>query len=812
MLMQIADSPVDWPSLYADIETRGDIPYASSQTIDAVHATFQGMYLDLAEIKQALTASGMNPPLVTVHADVLNIPEDTTWLAQDILLLYARRIQAGAGNTINLDYRTEQLASLVVYCTELEGTIRVVATQQDGAAHPMVFPISVPSPTGGVQIRSVDGDPTQLSRTWAQGMASPPTDIFEQALITEFIFASLLYDEHPDIALGQLAWIKNWAGQATELQGLLFRSASLLALLRSQLDARANGAAFVPYLSAKVYTDLAAPFVAQATQYETDLRQLTTQKVVTDDFISLAKTLLDNQTYQSEYAARVQDQAKSNYDNAAAAVAQAQAQFEQAQTAADLAAIDFKDKGIPEWEREKIEEAIIKLGTALITFGVGIAAMFVGDEAAGAASAGAAVEGAEAVAQAAKVGSEIAKLAQQLADVMKQLKKIGEGLKQVYELSKVVVESAGDFANAQDYAKKLERMDLSTDGTDLTATYGWQVYQLNADATLQGPISQGVGYATELKVAVDVVAIYGQALAAAQVAAIQAGQAYAQAAWQHELSVRQQQRLAEEVASLQVGEQPIVSMMQQFYMRYVDAKSSLFAAIEGYRAAYFYWALAQSSIRPSIIDEVGELDSGLESLTAIALDQANALEHFSPPPQVLTSKRIVVDDPAVLGTLRASGTAGWDVGVGAMTFDGFDRVRLSRVRIWLEGAKPGTAGQVNIMISTLGSYQDRFQGTSYQFTSQPLQRDFEYRVSAQRDGTPDWRFDNGTYGYIEVDGVVDHEVSYAYFEPTPFAQWRIDLTAHNPGVDLSGVTKITMEFAGSVIAETSAAAARLANS
>lgn len=805
----VSDAPVDWQSLYHDIASRGEIPFASSQTIDAVHATFQAMYLDLAEIKHALQASGESPPLVTVYADVLHVPDDSSWLVGGALLVYARRIEVGAGVSINLDYRTQQNATVVVFCSELSGVLGVVATTlQDGAPHATPLPISAPPPGGGVQVHAVEGVPTQTPLGWAQGLATTPTVLFEEWLVTEFIFASLLISEQPQIALGQLAWIKNWAGQSLELQGLLFRSSSLLALLSSQINARANGAAFVPYLTSDVYSGLAAAFVDEASQYESQYMQLSTQKVVTDDFISLAKTLLDNQIYQSQYASEVQAQAQANYDHAVAAVQAAQVDFDRAQQAVASAQIDFQDKGIPEWEREKIIEAIVKLASAVITFGVGIAAMFVGDEAAGAASAGAAVEGAEAVEEAAQAGTEIAKLAKELGDVMKQLKKVAEALKKVYELSKEIVAAAGDIAHADAYADKIKQLDVAGGASDLTATFAWQVYRLNADATLQGPIDQGVGYAKELKLAVDAVAIYGQALAAAQLAAVQAGQAYAQAVWQRELSSQQQARLQQEVSSLQVGEQPITAMMQQFYLRYIDAKSSLFAAIESYRASYFYWALEQSSIRPSIIDNVTGLDDGLKNLTAIALDQADALAHFSPPPQTLASKRVVVDDPDVLRALRQDATASWTIDLGELAFDGFDRVRLSRVRVWLEGASAsGSTPQVNVMMSTLGSYLDRLAGTDYQFTSSPLQRDFEYRVSAKRTGTPDWEFDDGSFGYIEVDGVVDEEVSYAYFEPTPFAQWQIDLTAHNPGLDLSGVTKLTLEFAGSVIPETSASAA-----
>jgi hypothetical protein len=809
------EGPIDWRSLYEGIATRGAIPYASSQTIDSARATFQAMYLDLAEIKQTLRAASESPPLVTVYADVLNIPAGTTWLAEDVVVLYARRIQAGAGVKFHLDYRTEQVASLVVFCAELEGTFDVVATTlQEGSPHAATFTIAAPPATGGVQIRAVGGVPTKTSLVWAQGIATTPTDVFREALITEFIYASLLNDEHPEIALGQLAWIKNWAGASPELQGLLFRSASQLALLSSQIDAQANGAAFVPYLTAQVYTKLAAAFVAQASQYESDYRQLSTQQVVTKEFIGLAKTLSENQLYQSEYASKVRAQALANHEHAAAAVGAAEGMFDKAQIAAKLVQIEFEQKGIPAWEERKIAEAVLKLGTAVITFGVAIGAMFVGDGAAGAAAAGAAIEGAAAAEQAAGIGSQIAKLAKELADVMKRLKQTAEVLKKVYELSKEVAAAAKDIAGAQSYAEKLTQMNVAGAGTDLSATYDWQVYRLGADAALEGPIKEGIGYAKELQLAVDTVAIYGQALAAAQLGAIQAGQQYAQAVWQQELSKRQQQRLEAEVGELQQGEQPIVSMMQQLYLRYIDAKSSLFASIEAYRASYFYWALDRSTVRASIIEDVKGLDTGLATLTGTALDWTNALARFSPPPQTLRSKRIVIEDPAVLEALRTEGSATWSVGLAEQTFAGFGRVRLSCVRVWLEGAQPGASERVNVLISTLGSYLDRHAGSDYQFTSKPLQRTFEYGVSTDRGTMPDWKFENGSFGHIEIDGRVDEEVNYAYFEPTPFAQWRIDLalpSLHNTGLDLSGVTKITMELAGSVIPETRAAAAQLAS-
>jgi hypothetical protein len=209
--------------------------------------------------------------------------------------------------------------------------------------------------------------------------------------------------------------------------------------------------------------------------------------------------------------------------------------------------------------------------------------------------------------------------------------------------------------------------------------------------------------------------------------------------------------------------------------------------------------MRSSSINPSIVDGVDGLDTGLKNLTSIALDYQAALEHFDPPPQLMSDKQFVVDDPRVLADLATKGEARWVLPLEAHAFAGFERVRLTRVRVWLDGARLPDGGSVDVRMSTQGNYLDRFAERPFQFTSKPLVRDFEYRVTELQVGTPDWRFPNGSFGYIEVDGVVDDEVSYAYFQPTPFAEWHV--IVRGDGLDLSGVTRLVMQFAGSVIPE-----------
>lgn len=789
---------LDWADFYRGLQARANVPDATITEIDADHAVFQAMYLDLGDIKLALASSGYDPPLVTVVADVLNVPIGCSWsLSGSVLQIRARRLQTTGDFRVNLDFRTAATASLTLYCAELAGRVRAVAVQE--GKEPTVLPIEHPAATGGFQLLLADGVPVKREVGWEQGIPFELPAWFEQSMRTAFIFASLLYSSSPEVAISQYTWLKNWTGYNDEVLGIFLQSCSLLALVSAQVKAAENGAMFVPYLTRTVYGSLAAAYVDEARQYESDFRAMQLQKAVDDQFIALAKSLLANKTYESDYAARLLDLARSNFENAVAATEAARKTLSDAQLKAQLIAIDFEKVGVPEWQREKIAKAVIELGTAVVTFAVGIGAVLLGDPAGGGAAASGAIQGAKAAEQAAKTGSEIAKLAKQLAETMEKLKKIGEALNKVYELASVVVKVVGDIQKARSYADQMRDMNAGLDGADLTAGYEWQVYQQAADASLQGPVDLGIQFADELKLAVDAVAVYGQALAAAQAAAIEAGQRYATVSLQVQLARQQQNELQRYVDALVKGEVAPAALMQRFYERYLNAKTGLFTAIQGYRASYYYWALRPSTVKPSIVDGVDQLDTGLKNLTAIALDTQTALEFFDPPPQELSDKRFAITDQAVLQTLANHAEGRWVLPARAGTFAGFDRVRLTLVRLWLEGAKVRDGGSVRVRMSTQGNYLDRYQGKEYQFTSKPLVRAFEYRVTQKRSGTPDWRFPDGSYGYVEVDGKVDNEVSYAYFQPTPFGEWHVSVTGDN--LDLSGVTRVVMQFAGSVIPE-----------
>ena len=215
-----------------------------------------------------------------------------------------------------------------------------------------------------------DGVPAKSAITWAQGVPVELPGWFEQAMRTEFIFGSVLYDAHPELAISQFGWLKNWTGYNAEVLGIFLQSSALLALLTAQVKATENGTTFVPYLSRTVYGELARAYVDEARQYESDYRALQTQRVVDEHFIALAKTLLANKTYESEYATELLAQAKRNFDHAVAATEKAEKTLTDAQSRAQLVAIDFEKIGVPAWKREQIVKAVIDIGTSVVTFAV----------------------------------------------------------------------------------------------------------------------------------------------------------------------------------------------------------------------------------------------------------------------------------------------------------------------------------------------------------------------------------------------------------------------------------------------------------
>jgi hypothetical protein len=798
----------DWSSYYSDLQKKGNVPNASAAIINKNSAIFRDLYLDLATIKDNIRTSGFTPAMITIYADVLNISDFTNvLLASTGMVIYARRIEVSGSATIILDYQNDAMAQVVIFASEMIGTLTVSASKSS-QEQPQLFNISQDNVTPGITINNLEGNVSSQPLSLSQGIGFQLSKDMQLYLNNAFIYGSLLYDQNQDLSLSMFLWTKGWAAQASELEELFYRSTSLVTLLSSQINATATGAVFVPYLTSSIYTMLANAFAKDAAKYESDYMAVTTQEVLTAQNIAIAKTMVANTQSEIDFVNALLKQANDNYNNAVAATNKAQLNFLKQQIKVSGVSAQFEQIGIPDYQREQIIKAVFSLVTAVITFGGAIALMAVGDPAAAPAAAGAAVNTAKTVATAADTAADVAKTASSLADAMSNLKKLVEALQKVYELAKAVKEVASNISDAKNQTQTIQAMSDTTDGADLSAADGWAIFKIQADSVLQDPIDKGIGYAADYKQELDILVVYGQSLSASQLAVIKAGQEMASITFQLHYAQAKQANLQQLVNNLQVGDTLLVETQQQLYQKYIDSKSSLFSALKSYQASYYYWALTNSGVHPKIVDSVNDLNAGIQNITAIAMDTANALEQFNPPPQSMSNILFEITDTSIINTLQTTGQTTWILPLNEVEFQGLNRVRLSKIRVWLEGAVVNNkSDSIYVNITTAGNYLDRYQNQNYQFGSKPLTRAFKYMI-ASKGQNPNWKFENDSYGFVQVDGSVDQEVAYAYFQPTPFSEWTISLTSNNPNLDYSKISKITMYFEGSAIGQASLSAKR----
>jgi len=230
------ESPSDGlAALFDAIETRSGIAGVSSRAIGPNEAAFRAMHLDLGEVRAALRAADLDPPLVTVCADVLRIPDRFDWtLRRTELVIVARRIQSDGYASLNLDYRDSTTASLTVFTEEVDGRFQAIAMTAPDGPQPAAFIFDSVPATGGVRIHVPVRQPVETSLDSMQGLPPRAMAVVEQALQTECAVASLLREQRPDLARAMVGWIKSWSG---DMPGLARIAAELDKLLIAQTGA-----------------------------------------------------------------------------------------------------------------------------------------------------------------------------------------------------------------------------------------------------------------------------------------------------------------------------------------------------------------------------------------------------------------------------------------------------------------------------------------------------------------------------------------------------------------------------------------------
>lgn len=772
---------LDCKSLYDDIQQTAHIPGIARETTSPTQVVIRDMYINLGDVYNNFQTQGVKPKVVFVYADAVLIPANVV-LDGTGLIIAARRVEVEGNRRVLLDYRKSLVARLIVYTNELVGSLDAVAvTSLNPQEPPTVFPVG-PVDSKGVLIAYRQEKPTKtpLDRL-EQGVSLAIGEDFYISLVSIFQFATLLFDTNPQLADSMLSWIKGSTAESLELTEMNLQSSSLLVMLKASY----GKATFVPSLDQQLYKDLAKAFVDAAQAYERNYERFSDKNEAIESRKEAAKLMLAERLDKTGFVNKLIEQTLSDLQKAENAVNTAKNRLESQNNKVNLAKISF-ELGLKQWEYEQTLKAVFQGIGAVLSFAAAIPALFAGQPQIAATA----------------VASVPAKFTE-IAKVMEMLAKITSALQNIVTASQQIKEASNNLSQAGSVAQLMNQIG-EIGNEDLSGSLYWDEFELETAKLLKIAIDNNVGGAQEYKLQLDILALYGKSLATNQLAVVRITQELVRLNLQREVSEKQQQRLSDYVNSLSASQPPNADMIQMFYQRYLDVKRSLFIALKNYSWAYKYWALRDSSFKLSILKNVPDLKN---DLAKIQQDYTEALESFDPPPQELSSITYRISAPEVLESLRQTKEATWPITLDNGNFSSFHRVRLSTIRVWIEGVRLG-GKSIFINITNSGNYRDHLKGQNYQFTAAPLTRGFQYRANLKKEenlikevgGNPNWLFNNGESGYVELDGKVVNKLDYAYFEPTPFSDWKISLTSKkNEGIDLSGVTQIVMEFAGSVI-------------
>ncbi len=277
----------DWSSIYAEVQSTAHVPSTAETTRDGSRLIIRDLVVSLDTIIQAVETAPDRPLVVYVFADVVTLPADRNWALPPLaLFIVARRIVATSGTFLQLDYRTPNNATLVLYASEIEGPLRVQAVTAASPKLPTVFDLTH-FDSLGVQIRLTGGQAVQTPL-----VALPPELLsvgspLWMSLSTTFEFASILIESRPDVARSILTWIQAASAPSDLLPDLGLQSAALLA----QLTVTASGVHFVPYLSPSVYQDSATAFGDAAKQYESQYQFFSAQATSKEQWIASAQNM-----------------------------------------------------------------------------------------------------------------------------------------------------------------------------------------------------------------------------------------------------------------------------------------------------------------------------------------------------------------------------------------------------------------------------------------------------------------------------------------------------------------------------------------
>jgi uncharacterized membrane protein len=762
----------DWTSILPDSEA----PLPLAQDPDFLWSqpsTARGCFIRLADVVPALAARQAPGADAAVYADVLRI-EGSLALALTGLTLHARRIEVAADATLQLQspdpahpaFRLDVHARDWAFAgTDGRLPLTLGGVHQDWR----------PAPVGGGLHAQVAADGSVDLRELAAPAAGDPLtgQIVLNAAKRLAQCAGLGPEWSRTLPLQMADWLARTGGDA------LLRSDAVA--LAARLRTPRGPQRFVPYLRLSEYGELARSTQTALQAVDQEHRSLFERALGLDDQKQAAEHLLAHYRHAKSFADALLDQAAEDTARASEATELARARLQDRASEIEARQKAF-EQGIADKKAELERQAFLGIAMGVLALGAGIAMVcFTGPAGAGVA-AGGATKVAEAGAQTARQVNRLVELLKTIAKVLDAIKKI-QGyyalLKQAYDVVHDPLQARGRAETAG------QHIPPPLDPGDTLGAADWDEFMVGLDAAFRPALDQKIDGADELLLAMKKLAIRGKDMVATQANLDRCQQRLQQCLWQ---TLRDEADIQDMQARIQAMDQqrgPGTVLMTYTAQLRDRLKFRLVHAIENMADAYAYYALEDAGIQPDVRSsgaELAKLLSDLQQKLLSAKERRGTISDWGPD-------GLTVQDPGLLQTLQRTGAMSWSV--GRENFAGLERIRVSDIRVWLQGDL-GSA-RLHIDIGTSGDYLDRLRGQPFEFMAWPLARAFRYEHD------PHGR-DQDAWGRPVRVTLKANDAEGDYFEPTAFTTWTIRLPRElNPGVDPARISGVALEFIGTAM-------------
>jgi hypothetical protein len=345
-----------------------------------------------------------------------------------------------------------------------------------------------------------------------------------------------------------------------------------------------------------------------------------------------------------------------------------------------------------------------------------------------------------------------------------------------------ILASIGKTVDQSLSSADVKGLDVVTGGSQEWDILGLEIEQLFSRIKPLEEIKGGAAYRLEFRKLI----VKGKALSEARLAVAKASFQLAEMKLRTLVAEKSLNRSKERMQKIAAQILTDDSLQQYAFNKLLDAKRSVYMALESYRRAFMYFTLAdnaQTPRLPSLLDSVDEFQKTVSNIAGRELTLSGAFK--TSPPQTI-NKQISIDDPETIEKLRQSGYITWTLKYNDEHFKNLARIRFHQMSVFVEFEEGYRFDkEISVRIMTSGQYADKnlHKGEKL-FVGPPLQKNFEY---TEVDGVRDI----SVYANISARFVAD------FFNPTPFTTWTFSF--NDAEFDRKQIKSLKLAFAGDAL-------------